>query len=404
MSESSNAVEEALGIDAVNAVMRRATQLRRYQEVIANINRSLNGAEADLMATAASAQPPTESHPSDVHVTIGTSHMANEDPELVEKITRMVNSAYFEANKALLPPGSTTYTRLTKEEVEDRLAMGDDGVAANRVLHLAYRGEELVGCCSSTFQPPWTPEGCGHWGLLVVDVGAQGTGVASAIVAAAERRLAGACRTVQIEYEFTEGHAPSEKLHDMYETKLGFSCDEPIQRRRRHADPDAAQGTQFRRCRKVLDDALRAAERPKRLREVRASYEAQLLATIGRQPGDVDRLGKEFTLVGLSALSQHNGRRCRCLTFEKATDTYVVRLQQANVAEDDVDDDESDDEPEGIEPGTLLRVSASTLSSHDKVDTGGEGPEVADGQSADGARQVDADADASHHEPPPTLN
>ena len=116
MSESSNAVEEALGVDAVNAVMRRATQLRRYQEVIANINRSLNGAEADLMATAASAQPPTESHPSDVHVNWHVTY-GERGPELVEKITRMVNSAYFEANKVAASP-IDHYTRLTKKKLK----------------------------------------------------------------------------------------------------------------------------------------------------------------------------------------------------------------------------------------------------------------------------------------------
>ena len=72
---------------------------------------------------------------------------------------------------------------------------------ANRVLHLAFREGHLLGCCSSTLQPPWTPwtepltrscgpgRTCGHWGLLSVHPDAQGTGVASALIAAAERRL-----------------------------------------------------------------------------------------------------------------------------------------------------------------------------------------------------------------------
>ena len=36
-----------------------------------------------------------------------------------------------------------------------RLGLGT--VDANRVLHLAFRNDELLGCCSSTLQPPWTP-------------------------------------------------------------------------------------------------------------------------------------------------------------------------------------------------------------------------------------------------------
>ena len=68
----------------------------------------------------------------------------------------------------MLPPGATKYERVDEDDVENRLEMGDAGARANRVLHLATRGGSLVGCCSSTFQPGWTPEGCGHWGLLVV--------------------------------------------------------------------------------------------------------------------------------------------------------------------------------------------------------------------------------------------
>lgn len=39
-----------------------------------------------------------------------------------------------------------------------------------QVLHLAFKKDDgtLVGCMSSTFQPPWTERGCGHWGLLAV--------------------------------------------------------------------------------------------------------------------------------------------------------------------------------------------------------------------------------------------
>ena len=89
--------------------------------------------------------------------------------------------------------------------------MGDAGPAANRVLHLAFKAGELVGCASSTFSPGWTPDGCGHWGLLAVDPEHQNSGVATALVIAAERRLATACGGIQIEYQYTEGEAFSHR-------------------------------------------------------------------------------------------------------------------------------------------------------------------------------------------------
>ena len=140
---------------------------------------STAGTDAAAAAAADAADPSTQ-------VTIGTSAMAVSDPHLIHSITEMVNHSYYHALKELLPPSQTSYERLSEEDVTDRLEMGDAGARANRVLHLAFRGDTLVGCCSSTYQPPWTPEGCGHWGLLVVDRQAQGCGVASAIVRAAE--------------------------------------------------------------------------------------------------------------------------------------------------------------------------------------------------------------------------
>lgn len=91
------------------------------------------------------------------------------------------------------------------------LEMGDAGPQANRVLHLAFKGDELVGCASSTFSPGWTPEGCGHWGLLAVDPSHQNSGVATALVIAAERRLATTSAGIQIEYQYTEGDSFSQR-------------------------------------------------------------------------------------------------------------------------------------------------------------------------------------------------
>eukprot|EP00438_Fugacium_kawagutii_P008310 Skav206333 [mRNA] locus=scaffold1420:308203:314882:- [translate_table: standard] len=132
--------------------------------------------------------------------------------------------------------------------------MGDDEgatmcqnsvVGANRVLHVAYRQGQLLGCCSSTLQPPWTPRNCGHWGLLSVHPDAQGTGVASALIEAAERRLLEAgCRSIQIEYEFTAGDPDSERLLQWYEGKCGFKS----------GSPPTMRGSEFRCCRKKLTE------------------------------------------------------------------------------------------------------------------------------------------------------
>jgi GNAT superfamily N-acetyltransferase len=111
-------------------------------------------------------------------VTGSAEHLA-----LVERVAAMINEAYGRA-------------RVDPDEVRGRLASGDRA-GANRVLHLGFCAGELVGCVSSTLQAGWTKEGCGHWGLLVVAVAAQGGGVATALVRAAEARLvAGGCAQV----------------------------------------------------------------------------------------------------------------------------------------------------------------------------------------------------------------
>ena len=148
--------------------------------------------------------------------------------------------------------------------------MGDAGARANRVLHLAFRDDGvLVGACSSTYQPPWCEEGCGHWGLVAVAPEAQGGGVASALVRAAELRLAGACGEGQIEYEYTVGHAYSERLRQWYETKLGFGC--------AAGPPRGPEGsTQFRKCRKVLSEAACRVGRRRHLTELKRHFEREL--------------------------------------------------------------------------------------------------------------------------------
>ena len=178
-------------------------------------------------------------------VVVGTSQHALDNPSLPSQISSMVNQAY-------------GYPRLGESETRQRLSMGDAGNGANRVLHLAFRLDEngaavLVGCCSSTVQPPWTERGCGHWGLLVCGRPFQGSGVGSLLVAAAEARLIDRrCSEVQIEYEYTAGDPYSERLAAWYEGKCGFGCGHPI--------PTMPGDCQFRRCRKRL--LRRMASRP----------------------------------------------------------------------------------------------------------------------------------------------
>ena len=85
------------------------------------------------------------------------------------------------------------------------------------------------------------------FGLLVAAREAQGTGVASALVAAAESRLRdNGCTAIQIEYEF-DGDTHSQRLYNWYEGKLEFVCG---------AGPPRAGGgvfgLQFRKCRKKI--------------------------------------------------------------------------------------------------------------------------------------------------------
>lgn len=216
---------------------------------------------------------------SDIKVIVGTSQLA-QDLAIVNRILHMVNRAYSEANKDLMAPGEQ-YQRLSLRDVLGRLEMGDAGARANRVLHIAHRGEaptaeSIVGCMSSTIQPPWTEEGCGHWGLVVVDVDCQGQGVASAMIAEAERRLAGACDEIQIEYEYTPGQAHSERLMSWYEGRCGFECRTGYRR---------GPGTQFRKCRKPIPPELARAGKIARLKAIRAEVAEELHLAHGKSEG-----------------------------------------------------------------------------------------------------------------------
>ena len=325
------------------------TQLAREIALAAQHEEGTSATEAPAVARSASSVKAAALPP--VDVVIGTSEMARADPELVNKITTMVNSSYFALLREVLPEGTEGYERVSTDDVVERLGMGDAGARANRVLHLAFRAGELVGCCSSTFQPPWTDQGCGHWGLLVVSQAAQGTGVASAIVAAAERRLAGCCARVQIEYDYYPDHPPSQALKAMYEDHFGFVRESGSGRRR-----SSSGGSEFRRCHKELTEALRRMQRPVYLRAMRDSLATELAELAAAQPGGIDRLGSVCLLRGLAGFSdaQHdarlaalNGRSVHLVWFDHDDARYIVRFLSHSLSGDGSGDSSGDGSGDG---------------------------------------------------------
>ena len=264
---------------------KMAARVRRLKAMLEQLDTVLETAADDATPAppdeASQADADAADDPDRVVVTIGTSAEAQRDPTLARHITTMVNTSYTQSLAAQLPPGGV-YERTSVGDVMNRLQMGDDGARANRVLHLAWRRGECVGVCSSTYQPPWCQEGCGHWGLVVAHVDHQGTGVASALVRAAEARLAGACEMIQIEYEYTPGDDYSERLYAWYEQRCGFTC----ARGPPHARPGG--GAQFRKCHKPVPEAAQRAAKRRRLLAMRgqvvtelAELEAEIGAAVG---------------------------------------------------------------------------------------------------------------------------
>lgn len=207
------------------------------------------GSEVSCLQT----QPGTSN--TSVKVVVGNTGMLQKRASLLSEITSMVNQAY-------------GYMRVDEEDILDRLQMGDPGSnRANRVLHIAFLDDQPVGCMSSTFKVPWAERGCGHWGLLVVDVKKQGQGLASAMIAAAESRLAGACQEIQIEYEYTAGDSFSERLLTWYEKKCGFRC---------VSGPPRGGGTEFRKCRKMIPEEAQRRGQQLRLLDIRNELNTEL--------------------------------------------------------------------------------------------------------------------------------
>lgn len=180
--------------------------------------------EADVSST----QAANERLP--VEVEIG-ANMTNVSDGTVEHITRLINGAYGQQ-------------RVSTGSVRHRLRAG-----RNRVLHVATREGQIVGVCSSTLFVPWAAPGCGHWGLLAVDPAMQGVGVGSALVAAAETRIADAkLGWVGMEYSYQSGDAFSERMLAWYEDSL------------RYVGPQT-RVSGFRICRKRLRPLASAGDR-----------------------------------------------------------------------------------------------------------------------------------------------
>mmetsp|Transcript_68315 Transcript_68315/g.142801 ORF Transcript_68315/g.142801 Transcript_68315/m.142801 type:complete len:397 (+) Transcript_68315:103-1293(+) len=193
----------------------------------------------------------------EITVVIGTSEHSKV-PGLIERIIKIVNAAYSSVGK---------HKRLDRYDAIDRLRMGDAGIRANRVLHLAYIGEELVGCASSTYSTGWMEEGYGHWGLLAVDPAHQGSGAATALVLAAERRLAMDSEGVGMEYQYTCGDPFSERLLKWYEDRLGFYGG---------PRPTRVGSCSFRHCRKEIPEDVQQRGRKRRLQEIRLWLRSQI--------------------------------------------------------------------------------------------------------------------------------
>jgi len=99
-----------------------------------------------------------------------------------------------------------------------------------------------------------------------VDVEYQGQGIASALVAAAEKRLASACEEIQMEYEFDPRDPESVRLRSWYEGKLGFVC----------RSAGSRGGPEFRKCRKRIPEEIQRTEQRDRFRSIKSDFLEEL--------------------------------------------------------------------------------------------------------------------------------
>lgn len=191
----------------------------------------------------------------DLKVVIGTSKMAEQDSTLVPRIVNFSDKC--------------------ERDVRSRLSMGDAGnERANRLMHVALLNGVAIGWMSSSTSS-WG--GGGHWGALSVDPIAQGKGVASALVKAAEQRLLDAgCTHIQIEYRFMVGNPAKERLYAWYEGKLGFN--------------GGPRGSGFRCCHKELSAESFRAQHTRSNVVAQSQLRAEPEASVGRHEHEVKRV------------------------------------------------------------------------------------------------------------------
>merc|ERR1712151_15608 len=97
----------------------------------------------------------------------------------------------------------------------------------------------------------------------------QGRGIATALVMAAERRLATVSAAIQIEYQFTVGDEFSARLMRWYEETLGFEGG---------PKPTRAGSRSFRRCIKRISEEEQMKGHQRRMQEVHSFLQEQVEA------------------------------------------------------------------------------------------------------------------------------
>lgn len=115
----------------------------------------------------------------------------------------------------------TRFTRTSFAEIQWRLRMCSDPGSARKLLLAFDSRRSCLGCCSVT--APYGEPRLGEWGLVCVAMHAQGQGIGSRLVAAAEAHCAlRGCDVIQLEYFVAEEHEYSMRLLNWYSTKLGY--------------------------------------------------------------------------------------------------------------------------------------------------------------------------------------
>lgn len=169
-----------------------------------------------------------------VHVRMGRSTDAA-DKSLVTEIVAMINQSYRHGYADILVTehdsdtdvnddqheAHAKFTRTSFDEIVSRLQMCSDSRSARKLLLAFDSRQNCLGCCSVT--APYGEPRLGEWGLVCVAMRAQGRGIGSRLVAAAEAHcVLRGCDILQLEFFTTEEHRYSTRLRTWYYDKLGY--------------------------------------------------------------------------------------------------------------------------------------------------------------------------------------